>query len=117
MEDTFENTEFRKGRRIALGVGVNSLIHQWDESDEEGKKAFRAAKVQNMFKECCNKIYGDSAFLVLEKINAIYILNERDKGKLKKARPGDKPVKRLAIYTNDSMVYADLDSRQEIIKL
>lgn len=106
----------RKGKTVSLKIGLNSLLHSFDESDEAVKKAYRAAKVQSMFKDCCNKIYGDSSFLVLEKINAVYILNEKDRGNLRTAKPNAKNIKRLAIYTNDSMVYADLDSRQEMIK-
>lgn len=106
----------RKGRRVSVGVGVNSFIHNLDEGDEASKKAYRTAKVQNMFKECCEHIYGESAFLILQNTNAVYILNDRDKGMLKKARSQDKQIKRLIIYTCDSMVYADLDSRQENVK-
>lgn len=111
-----EDVNNRKGRRVPLGVGLNTLIHDLDESDESSKKAYRAAKVLKMFKDCCHYIYGESAFLVLQNINAVYILNERDKGMLKKPKPDAKKIKRLIIYTSDSMVYADLDSRQEKIK-
>ena len=117
MDNPYENNEFRKGKRVSLGVGINSLLHEIDESDEASKKAFRTAKVQNMFKECANHLYGASAFLVLQNINAVYILTEADKGMLKKAQPGAKMLKKLLIYTCDSTVYADLDSRQEMIKL
>ena len=117
MKNPYGNSDIRKGQRVPLGVGINTLIHDLDESDESGKKAYRAAKVQNMFKQCCQHIYGSSAFLVLQNINAVYIFNEADKGMLRKARPAEKNIKRLAIYTCDSTVYADLDSRQEIIKL
>lgn len=117
MENPYGNNDLRKGKRVPLGVGINTLLHDLDESDEASKKAFRTAKVQNMFLECAKHLYGDSAFLVLQNINAVYILNERDKEGLRKAQPGAKQVKRLVIYTCDSTVYADLDSRQEMIKL
>lgn len=117
MENPYGNNDMRKGTRVQVGVGINSLMHSLDESDESSKKALRAAKVQNLFKDCAKHLYGSSAFLVLQNINAVYILNERDKGMLKKAQPGDKLIKRLVIYTSDSTVYADLDSRQEMIKV
>ena len=117
MENPYGNSDLRKGKRVPLGVGINSFLHEIDESDEASKKAFRTAKVQNMFKDCANHLYGASAFLVLQNINAVYILNEADKGMLKKAQPGAKMIKKLLIYTCDSTVYADLDSRQEMIKL
>lgn len=117
MQSFDENINLRKGKRVGVGVGINSFLHELDESDEASKKAFRTAKVQNMFKECIRHIYQDSTFLILQSINAVYILNERDKGMLKKAQPGSKNIKRLIIYTNDSLVYADLDARQEQVKL
>ena len=116
MENPYGNIEYRNGKRVPLGVGINTLLHDLDESDEASKKAFRTAKVQKLFKECAMHLYGSSAFLVLQSINAVYILTEREKGQLKEAQPGAKTIKRLVIYTNDSMVYADLDSRQELVK-
>lgn len=112
-----QNNEFRKGRRISLGHGIGSIIQHFENADQEAKKAYRTAQVQKLFFDCAKEIYGDTAFLVLQHINAIYIITEKDRGQLKKALPDAKTIKRLVIYTNDSMVYADLDSRQEIIKL
>ena len=117
MENLHENMDMRKGKRVAVGVGINSFLHELDESDEASKKAFRTAKVQNLFKDCIEYIYKDSAFLILQSVNAVYILNEKDKGMLKKAQSNAKNIKRLIIYTNDSMVYSDLDARQEQLKL
>lgn len=117
MENLHENMDMRKGKRVAVGVGINSFLHELDESDEASKKAFRTAKVQNLFKDCIEYIYKDSAFLILQSVNAVYILNEKDKGMLKKAQTNAKNIKRLIIYTNDSMVYSDLDARQEQLKL
>lgn len=117
MENLDENIEMRKGKRVAVGVGINSFLHELDESDEASKKAFRTAKVQNLFKDCIMYIYKESAFLILQSVNAVYILNEKDKGMLKKAQSNAKNIKRLIIYTNDSMVYSDLDARQEQLKL
>lgn len=116
MDEQNDSYNDRKGTRLSLSVGLNNLIHSLDNGDEESKKIYRAAKVQNMFKQAIQHVYKDSAFLILQSINAVYFLKERDKGMLKEARPGAKLVNRLAIYTCDSMVYADLDSRQEIIK-
>ena len=73
MDNPYGNSDLRKGKRVPLGVGINSLLHELDESDEASKKAFRTAKVQNMFLECAKHLYGDSAFLVLQNINAVYI--------------------------------------------
>lgn len=117
MQEIDKNIDMRKGKRVPIGVGINSFLHDLDESDEASKKAFRTAKVQNLFKDCVKHIYGASAFLILQSVNAVYILNEKDKGMLKKATPQSKNIKRLIIYTNDSLVYSDLDARQEQIKL
>lgn len=116
MDKLGENMDMRKGKRVSVGVGINSFLHAIDESDEASKKAFRTAKVQNCFKDCIVHIYKDSAFLVLQSVNAVYILNEKDKGMLKRAQPNARQIKRLIIYTNDSLVYSDLDARQEQIK-
>lgn len=110
------NDNHRQGRRTPLGIGINNLLNNIGDGDDAAKKAYRAAQVQSMFKQAIKHIYGQSAFLILQSINAVYILNDRDKGDLKLARPTDKKIKRLVIYTCDSMVHADLDSRQEAIK-
>lgn len=116
MENLHENMDARKGKRVSVGSGINSFLQNLDESDEANKKAFRTAKVQNMFKECVKHIYKDSAFLILQSVNAVYIMNEKDRGMLKKAKEDAKNIKRLIIYTNDSTVYSDLDARQEQVK-
>ena len=83
---------------------ITNYFNEIGSSDEVAKKAYRAAQVQNLYKEAIKHVYGDSAFLVLEKTNAVYIMNENDK-------------KKIIIYTCDSMVHADLDSKQEFIKM
>lgn len=98
----------------------NGLIGYFNEigaSDEVAKKAYRTAQVHNLYKDAIKHVYGDSAFLVLEKTNGVYIMNQKDKGLRRKVLPEDKTIKRMLIYTCDSMVHADLDSKQEFIKM
>ena len=105
----------RKGR-ADIKSGIEYALADLGLNEEKLNKALRAGKVKNLFKEVINEVYGDAAFLILEKTNAVYLLHEPDKGDLKVARPTDKLIWRLLIYTCDSMVHADLDSRQETIK-
>lgn len=101
----------------SLKNGLVSYFNEIGSSDEVAKKAYRTAQVHNLYKDAIKHVYGDSAFLVLEKTNGVYIMNEKDKGLRRKALPEDKTIKRMVIYTCDSMVHADLDSKQEFIKM
>ena len=108
--------EKNRSGRLTLKAGLNNFIGNLEDEDET-KKAYRTAQVLNLFKNAIKHIYQDSAFLILQNTNAVYILQERDKGLRKKAQQSDKLIKRMVVYTCDSMVYADLDSRQEYIKM
>lgn len=116
MKNIYENPNIRKGKRISLGFGINRLLQNVDESNEDLKLAYRTAKVQSMFKECCKHLYGEAAFLVLQNINGVFLFSEKEKQGFKHARPDAPTVKKLAIYTCDSTIYADIDSRQEMFK-
>lgn len=107
--------ENRTGRTSLKKAVYNYLGNL--ENDDEAKKVYRTTKVINMFKQAIDHVYKDAAFLILQNINAVYILQEREKGQKRHASKDDKLEKRLIIYTCDSMVYADLDSRQEFIKM
>lgn len=114
MDNKIKNN--RSFGRVTLKGGLNKFLGDLD-LDKDAKNLFRASKVMNLYKNAIEDIYKNNAFMILEKTNAVYILNEKDKGQRRQALPTDKTIKKLVIYVCDSMVYADLDSRQEFIKI
>ncbi|MDO5117796.1 MAG: hypothetical protein Q4D34_04845 [Eggerthellaceae bacterium] len=73
---------------------------------EAAQKMRRALIVQGLFRQAIEQVYKDKASYVLSHINAVYIMKN-----------DDTTDKELIIYADDSLIRADLDARQEFIKV
>ena len=90
-----------------INRSLNSYLHELDPTGAQAK-ARRAAQVQDRWKQAVCKVYGaEAAAFVLSHINAVYIMKQDD--------PSKKETQ-LIIYSDDSMVRSDIDSRQEYLK-
>lgn len=67
-------------------------------------KTFRAAQVKQLWKEAIIEVYKKNALMILSSINAVYILKE-----------GESNI--LIVYSEESLVRAELDTNQELIKI
>lgn len=107
--------EYRNKRKISLSAGIKSYINSLN-INESDKELYKTYKVQNLFEKAIKYIYQTNYNLILKNINAVYIVNKKENYDLKDS---NKAIysKQLIIYTCNSMVYADLDSRQEFIKM
>ena len=81
--------------------------------DEDAAKAYRIRKIYDAFGQAILAVYGATAArLVLSHVQAVYIME--DDG----TYVGDaQPLRLLRVYTDDPTVRADLDARQEFIKM
>ncbi len=117
MNKINDNTKERMGR-ISLKEGIYNIYNNSSSSNDIEevlkKKAIRTAKVLKDFKNCIVEIYGNNSWVILEKINGVYILKGN---KEKNLRKSTNKINRLVVYTNDSLIHSELDSRQEEIKL
>lgn len=92
-----------------LSAGLDALLGSLGADDEASRRAQRAAQVETMWRQAVEKVYKDAAQLVLDHVNAVYIMAEE-------GAPADAP-KTMTVYVDDSTIKSDLDARQEFLKL
>ncbi|MDO4182069.1 MAG: hypothetical protein Q4E12_00445 [Coriobacteriia bacterium] len=81
--------------------------------DEDTAKAHFVRRLHAAFAQAIVDVYGlKAAALVLRHVQGVYVMDEEGQF------PGNaKPPKLLRIYTDDPTIRADLDARQEFIKM
>lgn len=116
MKESFKNNNSSRSGGIDLSKGISNALEAMGATKEILLKARRASQVKELFIECINEVYGQAAYLIFDKTNAVYLLHEPRNNTYKAFNSDKDKVYRLLIYTCDSMVHADLDARQEEIK-
>ena len=115
MHDIKKNSFSERSGTVSLGPALRKVINSLQEDEFDLNKIYRASKVKNLFQKSIEDIYKENAVLILKSINAVYIMDDIPKY-IKDPKQFD-IQKKLVIYICDSTVYADLDSRQELIKI
>ncbi len=101
-----------------LGDGMKELLALLGGGeDEASRKAQRAASVNHRWKTAVEAVYKDAASLVLDHVNAVYIMKADD---VDDARAADQVTNGgtvLVVYSDDSLIRSDIDARQEFLKM
>lgn len=100
-----------------LSSGMSELVASFDSLNSKTKQAYRTAKVNEVWKNAIEAIYHDKASLILDHINAVYVIKAsdiKDSRVLSRVEKGDTV---LVVYADDSIVRTDLDARQELIRI
>ncbi len=85
-------------------------------SSPDALRQQRIAEVKHRWRVAVEAVYGDSAQLVLDHTNAVYIMRPEDSDDKAAARvPAGKTL--LLVYSDDAMVRSDIDARQEFLKM
>ncbi len=82
----------------------------------EAVKSARVAEVHFRWKRAVQQVYKESANLVLDHTNAVYIMrpSDTDDKAADKVSPGHTL---LIVYLDDAMIRSDIDARQEFLKV
>lgn len=100
-----------------IGQGLNELMASLGVGDEGSAKARRAALVNVMWRNAVEAVYKEASSMVLDHINAVYIMRAVD---IDDARVADRVTDGgtvLVVYSDDSLIRSDLDARQEFLKM
>lgn len=100
-----------------LSAGISDLVASFGFQDIKAKQAYRAAKVNEVWKKAIEAIYHDKSSLILDHVNAVYVIKAsdiKDSRVLSRVGAGDTV---LVVYADDSVVRTDLDARQELIRI
>lgn len=100
-----------------IGQGLNELMASLGVGDEGSAKARRAALVNVMWRNAVEAVYKEASSMVLDHINAVYIMRAAD---IDDARVADRVTDGgtvLVVYSDDSLIRSDLDARQEFLKM
>ena len=107
-----------------LKADLDRLKALLEEKNPGGAEALRFAEVNDLWRNAVAAVFGgDSAALVLDHTNSVYVMSGEQGGNLRRFdRPRSEtqgPVagKVLAVYCDDSMVRSELDNRQELLKM
>lgn len=100
-----------------LGEGLNELMVVLGSADEATRMAARSAEVNVHWRTAVEAVYKDAADLVLDHINAVYVMapDEVVGGRPTAPTPDGGTV--LVVYSDDSLIRSDLDARQEFLKM
>lgn len=85
---------------------LQAVFNELPIKGEAALKMRRALIVQGLFRQAIEQVYKEKASYILSHINAVYILKDKETND-----------KELIIYADDSLIRADLDARQEFIKV
>ena len=104
-----------------LADEMNSLISRIS-GGREKKTAFRRAVIHNIWAKAVRDVFKESADLVLEHVNAVYVMSGEQGSAVRRFdRPRMEPVSVdgcvLVVYSDDSIVRSELDNRQELLKM
>lgn len=106
-----------------LGDGLADLVASLGARDSIAAEALRAAQVNALWVEAVQAVFGEAARLVLDHTNTVYLMSGAQGTELRRFdRPRSEARtviqgKVLAVYSDDSTVRAEIDARQELIKL
>ena len=101
-----------------LGESINELMAALAAGDDASRKAQRAAAVNVAWRNAVEAVYKDAAQMVLDHVNAVYIMaaDEVVKGTPTRASHAGTGAQ-LVVYADDSLIRSDLDARQEFLKM
>lgn len=106
-----------------LGDGLADLVASLGARDSIAAEALRAAQVNALWAESVQAVFAEAARLVLDHTNTVYLMSGAQGTELRRFdRPRSEARtviqgKVLAVYSDDSTVRAEIDARQELIKL
>ncbi|RDB58853.1 phosphoadenosine phosphosulfate sulfotransferase [Paraeggerthella hongkongensis] len=100
-----------------LGSGLKELMASFGAGDDSGARARRAAAVKVMWRKAVEAVYKDAAPMVLDHINAVYVMRADDVDDARAAARVTDGGTVLVVYSDDSMIRSDLDARQEFLKM
>ena len=83
---------------------LGSVLEELFKSNEEVRKQYKTAQLEDLFQEVVEDVFKNAAFLVLQHVNAVYLFEE-------------KGIRQLVVYTDDSSVRSSLDARQGLLKI
>ena len=103
--------------KTSLKRGLETFFQRMPEGKgEEFLKVYRNESVRVIFKNAVDAVYKQASNLILQHINAVYVLKASD---VKEARnyilKKNKTV--LAIYCDDALVRSDLKERSELLQI
>ena len=99
-----------------LGSGLQQLLRSLSASGVQAARSQRVAEVHVRWKCAVEAVYRDSAPLVLDHTNGVYIMKPEQANDPMAARvPAGKTL--LVVYCDDAMIRSDIDARQEMLKI
>ena len=99
-----------------LGSGLRQLLQSLGASGAQAARSQRVAEVHVRWKCAVEAVYRDSASLVLDHTNGVYIMKPELANDPMAARvPAGKTL--LVVYCDDAMIRSDIDARQEMLKI
>lgn len=100
-----------------LTDGMNDFISVLKNDNNFAANAYRVAKVHTLWQNAVEAVYKDAAQMVLNHINAVYIMSATDVDDIKAAYRVVNGGTVLVVYADDSLIRSDLDARQEFLKM
>ena len=99
-----------------LGSGLQRLLRNLGAAGSKAARSQRVAEVHVRWKRAVEAVYRQSAPLVLDHTNGVYIMRPEQANDPAAARvPAGKTL--LVVYSDDAMIRSDLDARQEMLKV
>lgn len=99
-----------------LGSGLQQLLRSLGAAGAQAARSQRVAEVHVRWKCAVEAVYRDSASLVLDHTNGVYIMKPEQANDPMAARvPAGKTL--LVVYCDDAMIRSDIDARQEMLKI
>ena len=99
-----------------LGSGLQQLLRSLGAAGAQAARSQRVAEVHVRWKCAVEAVYRDSASLVLDHTNGVYIMKpEQANGPMAARVPAGKTL--LVVYCDDAMIRSDIDARQEMLKI
>ena len=99
-----------------LGSGLQQLLRSLGAAGAQAARSQRVAEVHVRWKCAVEAVYRDSAPLVLDHTNGVYIMKPEQANDPMAARvPAGKTL--LVVYCDDAMIRSDIDARQEMLKI
>lgn len=99
-----------------LGSGLQQLLRSLGAAGAQAAHSQRVAEVHVRWKCAVEAVYRDSAPLVLDHTNGVYIMKPEQANDPMAARvPAGKTL--LVVYCDDAMIRSDIDARQEMLKI
>ena len=99
-----------------LGSGLQQLLRSLGAAGAHAARSQRVAEVHVRWKCAVEAVYRDSAPLVLDHTNGVYIMKPEQANDPMAARvPAGKTL--LVVYCDDAMIRSDIDARQEMLKI